>query len=42
METPSMKSKAKFSNISFNKGLKESLFKFTPPKGVQVVEGAVF
>ena len=42
METPSMNSKVKFSNISFNKGLKESLFKFTVPKGVQVVEGAVF
>ncbi len=42
METPSMKTKAIFSNFSFNKGLKESLFKFVPPKGVQVVDGAVF
>jgi outer membrane lipoprotein-sorting protein len=42
METPSMNSKAKFSNIFFNKGLKESLFEFAAPKGVQVVEGVVF
>lgn len=42
METPSMNTKAKFSNFSFNQGLKESLFQFTPPKGVQVVEGSVF
>ena len=42
METPSMNTKAKFSNLSFNQGLKDSLFQFTPPKGAQVVEGSVF
>ncbi len=33
METPSMNTKAKFSNLSFNQGLKDSLFQFTPPEG---------
>lgn len=42
METPSMNTQAKFSNFSFNQGLKDSLFQFTPPKGAQVVEGSVF
>ena len=42
METPSMETKAVFSNFSFNQGLAESLFLFTPPKGVEVVEGTVF
>ncbi len=42
VETPSMTTKAQFSNFSFNKGLKDSLFQFTPPKGTEVVEGAVF
>jgi outer membrane lipoprotein carrier protein len=42
VETPAMTTKADFSNISFNSGLKESLFQFTPPKSAQVVEGAVF
>ncbi len=42
VETPAMTTKADFSNISFNGGLKESLFQFTPPKSAQVVEGAVF
>lgn len=42
METPSMNTKAIFSNLSFNKNLKESLFQFTMPQGVQVVEGSVF
>jgi outer membrane lipoprotein-sorting protein len=42
VETPSMTTKAVFSNFSFNQGLAESLFQFTPPKSAQVVEGAVF
>ncbi len=42
METPSMNTKAKFSNFSFNKGLKDELFKFTPPKDAQVVDGDIF
>jgi outer membrane lipoprotein-sorting protein len=42
METPSVISRAKFSNFSFNKGLTDCLFKFTAPKGTEVVEGAVF
>jgi outer membrane lipoprotein carrier protein len=42
VETPAMTTKADFSNISFNSGLKDSLFQFTPPKSAQVVEGAVF
>jgi len=42
VETPSMTTKADFTNISFNQGLKEGLFEFTPPKSAQVVEGSVF
>jgi outer membrane lipoprotein-sorting protein len=42
METPSVVSRAKFNNFAFNKGLKESQFKFTVPKGVETVDGAVF
>lgn len=42
VETPAMTTKADFSNISFNSGLQDSLFLFTPPKDAQVVEGAVF
>ena len=42
VETPSNSTKAKFSHLVFNKGLKSSLFQFTPPKGAQVVEGAIF
>lgn len=42
VETASGTTKAVFSNFSFNQGLSESLFKFTPPKGAQIVEGAVF
>ena len=42
METPSTFTKAHFSNLAFNKGLKDSLFQFAPPKGAQVVEGAIF
>jgi len=42
VETPSVNTKAVFSNFSFNKGLDDSVFKFTPPKNAQVVEGAIF
>lgn len=42
VETPSTTTKAVFSNFSFNQGLSDNLFQFTPPKGAQVVEGAVF
>ncbi len=42
VETPSMTTKARFSNFTFNKGLKADLFRFTPPKGAQVVDGSVF
>ena len=42
METPSMNSKAKFSNFSFNKGIEADVFDFKPPKDAQVVDGAVF
>ena len=42
VETPATVTKARFSNFAFNQGLKDGLFEFTPPKGAQVVEGAVF
>lgn len=42
METPSMNTKVRFSNYSFNKGLKDEVFQFTPPKDAQVVDGTVF
>jgi len=42
METPSLTTKARFSNLKFDQGLAESLFKFTPPKGVEMVDGAIF
>jgi outer membrane lipoprotein-sorting protein len=42
VETPSTLTKAKFSNFSFNQGLSDSLFHFTVPKGVRVVDGEVF
>lgn len=42
METPAMSTKVRFSNFSFNKGLAEELFKFTAPKGVEVVDGTIF
>ncbi len=42
VETPSTTTKAVFSNISFNQGLADGLFKFQPPKDAEVVEGAVF
>jgi len=42
VQTPSTTTKAKFNHMAFNKGLKDSLFQFTAPKGAQVVEGAIF
>lgn len=42
VETPSNSTKANFTHLAFNKGLKDSLFQFTPPKGAQIVEGAIF
>lgn len=42
METPSVISRAQFKDIQFNKGVSDSLFKFTPPKDAQVVEGSAF
>jgi len=42
METPSLRTKARFSNFKFDQGLSADLFKFTPPKGVEVVDGAIF
>lgn len=40
--TPSATTRAEFSQFHFNQGLKDGLFRFTPPKGVEVVDGAVF
>ncbi|HTA76916.1 MAG TPA: outer-membrane lipoprotein carrier protein LolA [bacterium] len=42
VETTSTNSKANFKDFVFNKGLADSLFKFTPPKDAQVVEGGAF
>lgn len=42
VQTPSMTTQAQFSNFAFNQGLKDNLFDFKPPQGVQVVEGAIF
>jgi outer membrane lipoprotein-sorting protein len=42
VETPSTLSKAKFSNFSFDQGLADSIFRFTAPQGVRVVDGEVF
>ncbi len=33
------RSEYRFSNVQTNSGLKESLFHFTPPPGVEVLEG---
>lgn len=38
----SMKSSAEFAKPVFNQGLDEGIFKFTPPEGVNVVEGEIF
>jgi len=40
--TPSMVTKARFSNFTYNKGLKDDLFEFKIPKGTEIVEGAIF
>jgi outer membrane lipoprotein-sorting protein len=42
VETTSTISKANFKDFVFNKGLADSLFKFTPPQDAQVVEGGAF
>jgi outer membrane lipoprotein-sorting protein len=42
VQTPAMATRARFSDFKFNQGLKDGLFDFKPPKGVQVVEGAIF
>ncbi len=40
--TPAMINKARFSQLTLNKGLKDEIFEFTPPKTAQVVEGDIF
>ena len=42
MDTPSVTAKAEFKDLKFNQGLQDSLFKFTPPKDTEVVEGSAF
>jgi outer membrane lipoprotein-sorting protein len=42
VDTTSTITKADFKDFVFNKGLADSLFKFTPPKDAQVVEGGAF
>jgi outer membrane lipoprotein-sorting protein len=42
ISTPAMVNKARFNQIVINKGLKDDIFDFTPPKGTQVVEGDIF
>jgi outer membrane lipoprotein-sorting protein len=40
--TPAMVNKARFSRIVLNKGLKDEIFSFTPPKDAQIVQGDIF
>ncbi len=40
--TPSATTRAEFTRFRFDQGLKDGLFQFTPPKDVEVVDGAVF
>jgi outer membrane lipoprotein-sorting protein len=40
--TPAMVNKARFSQIVLNKGLKDEIFSFTPPKDAQIVQGDIF
>jgi outer membrane lipoprotein carrier protein len=40
--TPAMMNKARFSQLALNKGLKDDVFTFTPPKEAQVVQGDIF
>lgn len=42
METPSVLAKAEFKDLKFNQDMPDSLFKFTPPKDAEVVEGSAF
>ncbi len=42
IQSSTMTSTAQFLNPSFNQGLPDSDFKFTPPSGVSVVEGEIF
>jgi outer membrane lipoprotein-sorting protein len=42
VEAASGKTTARFSNFSFNKGLKDSLFEFKAPQGVETVQGVIF
>ncbi len=42
MDTPSVTARAEFKDLKFDQGLQDSLFKFTPPKDAQVVEGSAF
>jgi outer membrane lipoprotein-sorting protein len=42
IESSSMTSVAEFLKPVYNQGLKDSIFKFTPPAGVNVVEGEIF
>lgn len=40
--TPAMANKVRFTQLALNKGLKDEIFDFTPPKDAQVVEGDIF
>ncbi|MGH7739368.1 MAG: LolA family protein [bacterium] len=42
VETPALNTQAEFSHFRFNQGLSAKLFQFTRPKGVDLVEGAIF
>ncbi|HET9870717.1 MAG TPA: outer-membrane lipoprotein carrier protein LolA [bacterium] len=42
VETPALETRCEFSNFKFDQGLDPGLFVFTRPKGVDVVEGAIF
>lgn len=40
--TPAMVNKVRFTQLALNKGLKDEIFDFKPPKDAQVVEGDIF
>jgi len=42
VETPSVTTRASFSNFSFNQGLADSLFQFKAPKDAEVVDGEIY
>jgi outer membrane lipoprotein-sorting protein len=42
VETPSTRTKVQFSHFTFNQGIADSVFQFTAPQGVSVVDGEVF